>query len=999
MSSDEFQILRINQRTREINPRQNTSRILQNKTSYQKVSSSKISQPVSTFVSRRELNQSSPVYTGGKIQLPVRTNVATNTRSTQIKYKYEPNKTATRQISSVNKVPNQTQTQRYKSSETQYVSKKYETSGSPINRRRNIPMTFNRSNRSGNFNMKNWSYVSKQVINQIIVIQRWWRYLLQNIIYRKGRFSRNYNKASEIRSKSTSNPTCEFLKDFIKQGENITEKRYTGKNNKIVVETRKVEGFKNLKPKSKNQLKVKKTGENITERIYQTRNNKLINEKRTVEVFQVNKPQVPKDIKLINTQSGQYALRIQKTTKYIDKEKEKQTIINERRKGEPIKIREPKRINDLQISNKETRRIRGHINQNKKFEEENGITKSYIKEKMIEIWLDECSKTKENSFKLIPEQIQSNRFSTINSKNTISSNRNISSDNKDEINNLYRIIKEKNNELNKIVNQLKVEMNKNKSGVNTQRTQINVNKYNYTFESQLNQLLNKIKEKDEQINKLMNKGNTQRTTSRSSENRRDKSPDNYTKINKTYIKNVYDSINRTSNTEEYDTLNTQNTINNEIYENKIAQLETLINEKDTELETITKELNNLKENPAKPEFNDLIFEQNYGLGIYSDNQPWINTVQFCPINNLYICDKKDWNEVNEISQLDLSILNISKNWEDEIIEEGNNALCIEAAEKDSLLQQKINLLQINGTPIFEKWLDEIKPDNDLEKFLIESEPKEENIIQENNALNIASLEKEENKIQNINCLYIQGVKMPWENLSKENKEIFIQKKEKEENIIESRDSIQVISLEKDPLQKQLINALIVEGFEKAENEIQRAEEVSIDKEEKEENLIEQRDSITIIGYEKDELFKQNINQLNIEGIHKEENICQKTMELVIEKTSKPDLNINSRDSIQILGAEKEKLIVQSINELFIEEIIRDVNEIKKIEQFIIEAETKPENILESRDSLEIIGYEKDPLVKQAINQLIILAIPKPENIYQHVTHVEITQIQRPENFI
>ena len=289
--------------------------------------------------------------------------------------------------------------------------------------------------------------------------------------------------------------------------------------------------FKNLKPKSKNQLKVKKTGENITEKIYQTRNNKLINEKRTVEVFQVNKPQVPKDIKLINTQSGQYALRIQK----------------------PIKIREPKRINDLQISNKETRRIRGHINQNKKFEEENGITKSYIKEKMIEIWLDECSKTKENSFKLIPEQIQSNRFSTINSKNTISSNRNISSDNKDEINNLYRIIKEKNNELNKIVNQLKVEMNKNKSGVNTQRTQINVNKYNYTFESQLNQLLNKIKEKDEQINKLMNKVNTQRTTSRSSENRKDKSPDNYTKINKTYIKNVYDSINRTSNTEEYDT--------------------------------------------------------------------------------------------------------------------------------------------------------------------------------------------------------------------------------------------------------------------------------------------------------------------------------------------------------------------------------------------------------------------------------------------------------------
>ena len=39
-----------------------------------------------------------------------------------------------------------------------------------------------------------------------------------------------------------------------------------------------------------NKIKIKKTGENITEKVYQTRNNKLINERRTVEVFQVNKP-------------------------------------------------------------------------------------------------------------------------------------------------------------------------------------------------------------------------------------------------------------------------------------------------------------------------------------------------------------------------------------------------------------------------------------------------------------------------------------------------------------------------------------------------------------------------------------------------------------------------------------------------------------------------------------------------------------------------------------
>ena len=881
MSSDEFQIIRINQRTREINPRQNTSKIVQNKTSYKKVSTSsnytqsKISQPVSTFVSRRELNQSSPVYTGGKIQLPVRTNVANNTRSTQVKYKYEPNQRTTRQISSVNKSSNQTQTQRYKSSETQYASKKYETSGSPTNRRRNIPMTFNQR---GNFNIRNWSYVSKQVINQIIVIQRWWRYLLKNVIYRKGRFSRNYTKASAIRSKSSSTPTCEFLKDFIKQGENITEKRYPGRNNKIVVETRKVEVFKNLKPKTKNELKIKKTGENITEKIYQTRNNKLIDEKRTVEVFQVNKPQIPKDIKLINTKSGEYALRIQKTTKYLDKEKANETIINERRKGEPLKIREQKRTNDLQITNKDgkilreqrtigTRGTRGYIssnNKNFKEEKEKGITKTYIKEKMFEIWLDECNKAKQSSFSLFAEHNINNRFSTLNSKNTLSSSKDTKDYNKDEIINLLRIIKEKDNELNQIVNQLRSEINNNKTGSYTSRTQLStttnnytnynsnthteLNRNNLTLESKLQQILTKIKEKDDQLNNLINKINTQsnkqiniyneynqRSTSRFSETQRNKSPDSYIKTNKTYIKNIYDSINRTSNTEEYDTLNTQNTINNEHYENRITQLETIINEKDSELETLTKELNNLKENPAKPEFSDLIFEQCYGLEIDTEKETWVNTAQVCPINNLYICDKKDWNDVNEISQLDLSILNIGKNWEDEIIEEGNNALCIEATEKDSLSQQKINLLQINGVPIFEKWLDEIKPDNDLEKFLIEKEPKEENIIQGNNGLNIVSLEKEENEIQKLNYLFIQGVKMPWENLSQENKEIFIQKKEKEENIVEPRDSIEVISLEKYPLERQLINALIVQGLEKPENEVQLAQEVTIEKEEKADN--------------------------------------------------------------------------------------------------------------------------------------------------------------------
>ena len=43
------------------------------------------------------------------------------------------------------------------------------------------------------------------------------------------------------------------------------------------------------------------------------------------------------------------------------------------------------------------------------------------------------------------------------------------------------------------------------------------------------------------------------------------------------------------------------------------------------------------------------------------------------VNNLYICDRRDWNELNEISQLDLSLMSLGKNWDD-IVEEGSKLI-------------------------------------------------------------------------------------------------------------------------------------------------------------------------------------------------------------------------------------------------------------------------------------------------------------------------------------
>ena len=76
-------------------------------------------------------------------------------------------------------------------------------------------------------------------------------------------------------------------------------------------------------------------------------------------------------------------------------------------------------------------------------------------------------------------------------------------------------------------------------------------------------------------------------------------------------------------------------------------------------------------------------------------------MQHCPINTLYVeNEKRDWNELNEISQLDLSIISLGKNWDDLVQEEGRDGVFIAAYEKEPLSKQNINLLQINGTPVF-----------------------------------------------------------------------------------------------------------------------------------------------------------------------------------------------------------------------------------------------------------------------------------------------------------
>ena len=117
----------------------------------------------------------------------------------------------------------------------------------------------------------------------------------------------------------------------------------------------------------------------------------------------------------------------------------------------------------------------------------------------------------------------------------------------------------------------------------------------------------------------------------------------------------------------------------EEYEIRITELETNIREKDDELNQMVAQLQAIEE---RKNFLDL---DSYSLNIISDKQPWNNIVQHCPINTLYVeSERRDWNELNEISQLDLSIISLGKNWDETNQEEGRDGVFL-------LLDSKKNL--------------------------------------------------------------------------------------------------------------------------------------------------------------------------------------------------------------------------------------------------------------------------------------------------------------------
>jgi hypothetical protein len=163
-----------------------------------------------------------------------------------------------------------------------------------------------------------------------------------------------------------------------KEGENITDKIFPGKENTLINERRKVEVFKLDKGgKSKQDYRISskdsgrygqssidskkirelsKEGEHITDKIYPGKDNTLINERRKVEVFKINKSKSKDELRIESREKGRhpYGQKVTGSKDYADIGKkgeaitdkyfpgDKDTIINERRKVEVFKVKQPK---------------------------------------------------------------------------------------------------------------------------------------------------------------------------------------------------------------------------------------------------------------------------------------------------------------------------------------------------------------------------------------------------------------------------------------------------------------------------------------------------------------------------------------------------------------------------------------------------------------------------------------------------------------------------------
>ena len=327
-------------------------------------------------------------------------------------------------------------------------------------------------------------------------------------------------------------------------------------------------------------------------------------------------------------------------------------------------------------------------------------------------------------------------------------------------------------------------------------------------------------------------------------------------------------------------------------------------------------------------------------------------------------------------------------------------------EKEPLKKQLIDALFIEGLILLKS---ENKIQN-VDKMSIFKTPKPQNKMEIRDNIEIIPVKKEKDNLkkQLVDDLYIERyVLLKPENKIQNIDKLSIFRTPKPDNIIEAKENLEILPLEKEPLKKQIIDALFIDGLNqiKSENKIQNTDKLSIFRSPKPQNKIEAKDNIMILPKEKEPLQKQLVDDLYIEQFSKikPENKIQNTDKLSIFRTPRPQNMIEAKDNLMILPKEKEPLQKQLVDDLYIEQLskIKPENKIQNTDKLSIFRTPKPQNKIEIKDNLEILPIEKEPLKKQLVDDLYIESIKliKPENKIQNIDKLSLFEIPRADNMI
>ena len=516
---------------------------------------------------------------------------------------------------------------------------------------------------------------------------------------------------------------------------------------------------------------------------------------------------------------------------------------------------------------------------------------------------------------------------------------------------------------------------------------------------------------------------------------------------KQYMRNIWNEENQSTNVVnlriiQLESLNINNyserkriTINE--YEEQIRQLKIELSKKEKALIEANNKLKSLSNKRILiKDINDYeyINEENYlkreDIALLGKKQPFYDNLKIQLVGNLVIQNPYNIEIIpiekeplkkqlidslyieggQEILQYEIEELYTKKKLqqlyfpdEKTIIEEKDN-IQILPLPKEPLKKQLVDSLYIER--IF------IRPENEIQfinQLDISRTLRPKNIVMEiGDNLEILPIEKEPLKKQLVDALYIEGIMLSKsENIIQNVDKLYIMKAPRGKNVIELKDNIEIYPIEKKPLKKQLVDYLYIERLIplKPENKIQNTDQLSIFRTPKPKNIIEPKDTLEILPKEKEPLKKQIIDSLQIEGLStiKVEIKIQNTDQLTIFRTQRPENIIEIKDFLEILPTEKEPLKKQLVDDLYIERVktIKPENEIQNTDHLSIFKLQKPLNTIETRDNIELLSIEKLPLKKQLVDDLYIekMVIIKPENKIQNIDKISIFTLPRSQNSI